>query len=53
MTISYSAHNELIDLIEDSVEYFCDQNMISGELAYTILECYAIAKIAQFQKNVI
>jgi hypothetical protein len=49
MQISYEQHDELIELIEDSVSHFCDQNMISGELAYTIVECFAHAKIAEMQ----
>ena len=40
---------ELRELIEDTVEYFCDQNMMSGELAYTAVECIAVAKQAQIK----
>ena len=40
MNISHEKHSELIELIEDSVEYFCSKNMISGELVYTILNIY-------------
>ena len=28
---------ELLELIEDIVEYYCDENRISGELAYSIV----------------
>ena len=28
---------ELLELIEDIVEYYCDENRISGQLAYTCL----------------
>ena len=49
MMISTEQHSELIELIEDTVEYFCDQNMLSGELVYTVLECYAQAKVAEMQ----
>lgn len=52
MNISHEKHSELIELIEDSVEYFCSKNMISGELVYTILNCYSESKIAQFQGEV-
>ncbi len=52
MQISYEKHDELIELIEDSIEHFCDENMISGELAYTIVECLAHAKIAEIEGRV-
>ena len=29
---------ELLELIEDVVAYYCDENRISGELAYSIVE---------------
>jgi len=47
--LSREAATELRELIEDTVEYFCDQNMVSGELAYTVVECIAVAKQAQMQ----
>jgi len=47
--LSREAATELRELIEDTVEYFCDQNMVSGELAYTVVECIAQAKQAQMQ----
>ena len=52
MNITYEQHDELIELIEDSIEFFCDQHMISGELSYTIVECYAHAKIAEMEGRV-
>ena len=42
-------HDELKELIEDSVQYFCDENMVSGELAWIIVETLAQAKIAQMR----
>ena len=47
--LSHEAATELRELIEDTVEYYCDQNMVSGELAYTVVECIAQAKQAQMQ----
>ena len=41
-------HDELFELIEDSVEFFCNEHMVSGELAWLIVEINAQAKIAQF-----
>ena len=39
---------ELLELIEDIVEYYCDENRISGELAYSIVEGIGVAKQLQF-----
>ena len=36
-------------VVEDTIEYFCDQNQVSGELAWTVLECLATAKIAELK----
>ena len=43
---------ELRELIEDTVEYFCDDNMISGELAWIMVQCVAEAKIAQIKGHI-
>tara|TARA_B100001564_G_C20015832_1_gene392367 strand:- start:211 stop:378 length:168 start_codon:yes stop_codon:yes gene_type:complete len=40
---------ELREIIEDSVEYFCDSNMVSGELTWIMIEALATAKIAQMR----
>ena len=52
MQISREAHDELKEVIEDTVEYACDKEMISGEVAWTIIECLAIAKLAQLRGEV-
>ena len=39
-------------LIEDSVEFFCDEHMISGELSWLVTQCYATAKVEQFKGNI-
>tara|TARA_S200002703_G_scaffold134772_1_gene123446 strand:- start:466 stop:627 length:162 start_codon:yes stop_codon:yes gene_type:complete len=52
MNITSEKHQQLIELIEDTVEYYCDENMVSGELVYTVLECYSIAKLAQLRGEV-
>ena len=49
MQITKEQAHELRELIEDTVEYYCDQNMISGETAWTVVECIATAKVAQLQ----
>ena len=52
MNITSEKHQQLIELIEDIVEYYCDENMVSGELVYTVLKCYSIAKLAQLREEV-
>ena len=49
MEISRGQLKEFRDVIEDTVEYFCDQETVSGELAWTVLECLATAKIAELK----
>ena len=41
----------LLELIEDIVEYYCDEEQISGELAYQIVEGISGAKLSQFPVN--
>ena len=53
MKISKEAHDELVEVIEDTVEYACDKERISGELAWTIVECLATAKLAQLKGLVV
>ena len=48
-TIDTHVHEDLIDAVEDAVSYICDEYMISGELAWVIVESLAEAKIAQLQ----
>ena len=48
-TIDRTVHNELRELLEDTVEYFCNENMVSGELTWIIVETLAQAKVAQFK----
>lgn len=49
MEISREQLAELRSVIEDTVEYACDQQMLSGELAWTVIQCLATAKIAELQ----
>ena len=44
MEISREKAQELRELLEDTIEYFCDNERVSGEVAWTITECLAIAK---------
>ena len=51
-TIDREVQSELTGLIEDAVAQFCQDNMISGELAWIIAETYATAKVEQFKGNI-
>ena len=49
MDISREQLTELTEVIEDTVEYFCDKEMKSGTLAWTVVECLATAKLAELE----
>ena len=49
MQISRERLTDLRELFEDTIEYFCDQEQVSGELAWTVLECIAVAKQAELK----
>ena len=49
MHISGPQLTELTEVIEDTIEYFCDKEQVSGELAWTVLECLATAKLAELK----
>ena len=40
---------EVTELIEDTVQYYCDGNRVSGELAWTIVESLGTAKLAEIR----
>ena len=39
---------EMLEIIEDTVEYFCDQNTVSGETAWTMVASLAEVKLGEF-----
>lgn len=47
MQISHEQLQELTEIIEDTIEYFCDKEQASGELAWTVVECLATTKLAE------
>ena len=49
MDISREQLDELTSVIEDTVEYACDQQMLSGELAWSVIECLAVVKQAELK----
>jgi len=53
MNISREALDELTSVIEDTIEYACDKEQISGECAWTVVQCLATAKLAQLEGAVV
>ena len=49
MNISKPQLNEITEVLEDTVQYICDENQLSGELVWTIVECLATAKLAELK----
>ena len=47
MEITREKLQEITEVIENTVQYFCDQETVSGELAWTVVECLATAKLAE------
>ena len=48
MNISNERADQLIELkeiLEDTIEYFCDEHMVSGETAWTMVAALADAKL--------
>ena len=39
--------NEVTGVIEDTIEYACNQHQLSGEMVWNIVECLAMAKQAE------
>ena len=43
-------HDQVVDLqelLEDSISFFCDEQMISGEAAWTVTKGFATLKLEQ------
>ena len=42
---------EVMELIEDSVEYICNENVLSGQKVWTMIYALAEAKLNQFPEQ--
>ena len=49
MNITREQLDEITSVIEDTVEYACDKEQLSGELVWTVLETLATAKLAELR----
>ena len=47
MQMTQDQLTELTELFEDTAEYYCDNELISGQKLWTVLECLATAKLAE------
>ena len=45
MDISHDQFTELLHVLEDTVEYYCDQQHVSGELAWTAVQALSAGKL--------
>ena len=48
-TLDKENHQELCEILEDSVQYWCNEHCISGELAWLIVQNLALAKQETFK----
>ena len=51
-TLDREAHQDLKELLEDSIEHICDKYMISGELAWLVAQSLAESKLYQLKGDV-
>jgi len=51
ITMNRELANEIREVIEDTVGYLCSENMVSGELVWTMLECLSQAKVAELEDD--
>ena len=49
MNITQDQLTEITEVIEDTVEYACDKERLSGELVWTVVESLATAKLAELR----
>jgi hypothetical protein len=49
MDITQAQLQELSEVIEDTVQYACDKHTLSGELAWTVINCLAVSKLAELE----
>ena len=52
MELNTTQLQELTELFEDTAEYYCDTNVISGQKLWTVLECLATAKLAELNGDI-
>ena len=53
MNISHEQLIELTEVVEDTIEYFCDKEQVSGELVWTCIESLATAKLVELSGDLV
>ena len=53
MNISHEQLIELTEIVEDTIEYFCDKEQVSGELVWTCISALATAKLAELSGELV
>ena len=51
-TVSRESHDELVELTEDVVENVCNNHLMSGQAAWTILSALSESKLQQLSGNI-
>ena len=49
MQITQEQLHNIRELLEDTIEYYCDQELVSGELAWNCVEALGEAKVAEIR----
>ena len=52
MIISQEQLQELTEVFEDTAEFYCDDNLMSGQKLWTVLECLAATKLAELNGEI-
>ncbi len=52
MELNTTQLQEITELFEDTAEFYCDGNLISGQKLWTVLECLATAKLAELNGEI-
>ena len=52
MELTRTQLHEITELFEDTAEYYCDENVISGQKLWTVIECLATAKLAELNGEI-
>ena len=44
-------HKQLTDMLEDTIQKWCDDNKLSGELAWLVTQSISTARLEMFRGN--
>ena len=49
-SLTYDQLENLHDLLEDAISFYCDENLVSGEAAWLFTKAFAMIKLEQISK---